>query len=159
RRQLLSELSCLIGQLQPLADSSAQPLLADLRHSLQALHDHVADLPRADVVERRLQDFDQRLAGDLAEDLHRLRDVSTPAPIRVTDLPVDLRERHIGKNGKWLLRVFGKDCLWEFEPLEHFTNQVRTVDPEATGKPFATVEGLKAMKNGFQWAGVYALLV
>jgi len=32
------------------------------------------------------------------------------------------------------------------------------VDPEATGKPFSTVEGLKAMKNGFQWAGIYALI-
>src|SRR5207249_2478113 len=29
----------------------------------------------------------------------------------------------------------------------------------ATGKPFATVEGLKAMKNGFQRAGIYALIV
>jgi predicted RND superfamily exporter protein len=33
------------------------------------------------------------------------------------------------------------------------------VDPKATGKPFSTVEGLKSMKNGFQWAGFYALLV
>ncbi|HEY8503921.1 MAG TPA: MMPL family transporter, partial [Gemmataceae bacterium] len=28
----------------------------------------------------------------------------------------------------------------------------------ATGKPFGTLEGLRAMKSGFQWAGVYALL-
>jgi predicted RND superfamily exporter protein len=48
--------------------------------------------------------------------------------------------------------------LWDFEPLEHFAKQIQTVDPEATGKPFATVEGLKAMKDGFQWAGVYALV-
>src|SRR5439155_271875 len=26
-----------------------------------------------------------------------------------------------------------------------------------TGKPFSTLEGLRAMKNGFQWAGLYAL--
>ena len=43
-----------------------------------------------------------------------------------------------------------KDCLWDFDPLEHFAQQVRTVDPEATGKPFGTVEGLKAMKDGLQ---------
>src|SRR5262249_55948464 len=59
--------------------------------------------------------------------------------------------------GKWLLRVFAKECLWDFEPLEHFCQQIQTVDPEATGKPFATVEGLKAMKSGFEWAGLYAL--
>jgi uncharacterized membrane protein YdfJ with MMPL/SSD domain len=96
------------------------------------------------------------MAQDLAGDLHRLRDVATPQPITLADLPNALRERYVGRNGKWLLQVFGKDCLWDFEPLEHFVHQIRTVDREATGKPFATVEGLKAMKNGFQWAGFYA---
>ena len=55
-------------------------------------------------------------------------------------------------------RVFSKDCLWDFGPLENFVQMVRTVDPEATGKPFTTLEGLKAMRNGFLWAGVYALI-
>ena len=44
-------------------------------------------------------------------------------------------------------------------PLEHFTEVVQTVDPEATGKPFGTVEGLIAMKEGLQRAGLYAFLV
>ena len=159
QRVVQTELACLLGQLEPLADTSTQPLLADLRHGLQALHDELNKLAVPEIAEDRLQDFEQRLAGDLAEDLHRLRDVSTPLPILVTDLPADLRERYVGRSGKWLLRVFAKDCLWDFEPLEHFTRQIATVDPEATGKPFATVEGLRAMKEGFQRAGLYALLV
>jgi hopanoid biosynthesis associated RND transporter like protein HpnN len=158
-RLLKTELACLLGQLQPLADTCPQPLLGDLRRGLQTLHDHLGNMPIQQVAEERLQDFEQRLAGDLAEDLHRLRDVSTPIPLLVTDLPPDLRERYIGQSGKWLLRVFAKDCLWDFEPLEHFTRQIATVDPDATGKPFATVEGLRAMRDGFQRAGLYALLV
>ncbi len=106
----------------------------------------------------RLQQYEQWMTRDLADDLHRLRDVSTPTPIKLDDLPTPLRERYIGKNGKWLVRVFSKDCLWNFEPLDRFVAQVRTVDPEATGKPFTTLEGLKAMRNGFLWAGVYALI-
>jgi predicted RND superfamily exporter protein len=105
----------------------------------------------------RLSDFERRLKGDLAEDLRRLRDVATPVPITLDDLPPALRERYVGRSGKWLLRVFAKDCLWDYGPLEHFTRQVQTVDPDATGKPFGTVEGLKSLKNGFQWAGLYAL--
>jgi predicted RND superfamily exporter protein len=57
------------------------------------------------------------------------------------------------------LCIFARDCLWDFQPLERFTQEIATVDPEATGKPFATVEGLKAMKNGFLWAGLYAFAV
>jgi hopanoid biosynthesis associated RND transporter like protein HpnN len=152
------ELACLIGQLQPLADACPQPLVSDLRRSLKRLHDQLVDMPAADVAEERLQAFEERLAGDLASDLHRLRDVSSAEPITLADLPPALRERYIGVSGKWLLQVFGKESLWDFEPLRHFAKQIRTVDPDATGKPFATVEGLRAMKEGFQWAGVYALV-
>jgi predicted RND superfamily exporter protein len=99
------------------------------------------------------------MAGDLAVDLRQLRDVSTPQAITLADLPPEFRDRYVGRSGKWLLRVFARNCLWDFEPLEKFAHQIQTVDPEATGKPFATVEGLKAMKSGFEWAGLYAFLV
>ena len=131
-------------------------MLAELRSSLERLHDHLEDVPATTVAEERLQQFEEHLAADLAEDLHRLRDVATPATIAVGDLPQTLRQRYIGKTGQWLLQVFGKECLWDYEPLGHFAQQIASVDPEATGKPFATIEGLRAMKNGFQWAGVYA---
>jgi hypothetical protein len=142
--------------LQPvIAREATSDLLLDLRESLQHLHVGLAELPVQDR-EMKLQAFEERLRADLSDDLHRLRDVATPTAITLADIPTPLKERYIGKNGKWLLQVFGKDSLWDFEPLEHFANQIHTVDPEATGKPFATVEGLRAMKEGFQWAGVYA---
>lgn len=154
--EVRAEVNCLIGQLQPLADASPQPLLTSLRHSLMALRDRLTELP-PDAAAARLQQFEERLAGDLNIDLHRLRDVATPRPITLADLPPELRERYLGKNGKWLLRVFGKDCLWDYGPLAHFVERIHSVDPDATGKPFSTLEGLRAMKNGFLWAGLYAL--
>jgi hopanoid biosynthesis associated RND transporter like protein HpnN len=126
----------------------------DLRDALKTLHDRVGP---AD--EGRLWAFDRRLAGDLAEDLHQLSDVSAPRPIVLDDLPSSLRERYVSPSGKWLLRVFAKDCLWDYGPLAHFTEQIRTVDAEATGKPFGTVEGLRAMKDGLIRAGIYAFIV
>ena len=103
---------------------------------------------------RRLSDFERRLKGDLSADLHRLRDVATPAPITLDDLPPALRERYVGKSGKWLVRAFSKDDLWNYAPLQNFVEQVRTVDPDATGKPFGTLEGLDAMKNDRYAGGV-----
>jgi predicted RND superfamily exporter protein len=112
----------------------------------------------APTVRQRLQRYDEWITRDLADDLHRLRDVSTPTPIRLDDLPATLRGRMIGKNGKWVVRIFSKQCLWDFEPLEKFVQAVRSVDRDATGKPFTTLEGLKAMRNGFLWAALYALI-
>ncbi len=152
---LQQALLSLVSQLQ-FATPGEVPLLADLRNAVQTLHDRIDGMdPKLALV--RLSGFELHLKGDLAEDLHRLRDVATPAPIALDDLPPALRERYVGKSGKWLLCIFARDCLWDFGPLEHFTRQVQTVDPDATGKPFGTVEGLKSLKNGFQWAGLYAL--
>jgi hopanoid biosynthesis associated RND transporter like protein HpnN len=162
--ELRAEMTALMDRLPESAagGDSDRALLADLGQALHGLRDRLP--PRDDAaanaaVSRQLKVFEERLAGDLAEDLHRLREVSTPRPIELADLPPDLRERYVSPNGKWLLRVFAKDCLWDFGPLEHFTEQVQKVDPEATGKPFGTVEGLKAMKDGLLRAGLYAFLV
>ena len=175
---LNDELTTLIVALRPLEAAAPACLLSDLRGSLQGLQSQLNDAPSKTVAEDRLETFDQNLAGDLAENLHRLREVTTPERITLADLPTAFRERYVSPNGKWLLRVFardpkdwpekwyagrGKDCskdgLWDFDPLEHFTQRIHTVDPEATGKPFGTVEGLKAMKDGLQRAGIYAFLV
>lgn len=105
----------------------------------------------------RLAGFDRRLAADLAADLNRLKAVSRPEPITLADLPADLRERYVGANGELLVRAFAKDSLWDYPALERFTAAAVTADPEATGKAFRTREGLRQMKTGFEWAGVYAL--
>jgi hopanoid biosynthesis associated RND transporter like protein HpnN len=137
------------------------PLLTKLAAHVRTLGDALARADAA-LAGPRLQYFDNMLTRDLADDLHKLNDVSTPSPIAIADLPSPLRERYIGKNGRWLVQVFAKETaeesLWDFGPLEAFCKQVQTVDPEATGKPFGTVEGLKAMKNGFMWAGLYAFV-
>lgn len=154
--ELKTDLEGLVKTLEPLTRRSR--LLADLHVSLDELRDALGSAPpfRASL---RLQRLDERLAEDLSESLHRLRDVATPKAIRVSDLPVSVRERYVGRSDTWLLRVFAREDLWNFQPLEQFTKQIQEVDPDATGKPFSTVEGLKAMKNGLQRAGLYAFAV
>jgi hopanoid biosynthesis associated RND transporter like protein HpnN len=134
------------------------PLERRLREGLTELHQALGDPDRV-ALKTRLEEFERRLTMDLAEDLHRLRDVSTPTAITLADVPPALRERYVSPNGKWLLRVFARRSLWDYQPLEEFCRQMQAVDPNATGKPFTTVEGLRAMKNGLTRAGVYAFLV
>jgi hopanoid biosynthesis associated RND transporter like protein HpnN len=145
-------------RLDPQTLPNAPALLRELRDGVREVRAELKRRPPVSVA-RQLHAFEQHMAGDLAVDLRQLRDVSTPEAITLADLPPEFRERYVGRSGKWLLRVFARNCLWEFEPLEKFARQIQTVDPEATGKPFATVEGLKAMKSGFEWAGLYAFLV
>jgi hopanoid biosynthesis associated RND transporter like protein HpnN len=148
-------------ELAPLLKDNDSPVLARLALNLDRLQSRLAAADAA-AAAARLQCFDECLARDLADDLHKLRDVSTPGPITLADLPPALVERYHGKSGRWLVQVFARqsveESLWDFGPLEAFCKQIQTVDPDATGKPFGTIEGLKSMKNGFQWAGLYAFL-
>ncbi len=143
-----------MAALLPWAGRDGISLCNEVRASLEQLLTRLNDGGGGDV----LRDFEERMAGDLLADLYRLRDVSSPERITLADIPAPLRERFIGRNGYWKLQAFAKDDLWNFEPLEHFVKQVRTVDSEATGKPFSTVEGLTAMKNEFLRAGLYAFV-
>src|SRR5262249_24630168 len=67
---LMTRLLSLSEKLQPLAASACdvkhEPLLllADLRDSVRHLHQQLLFLPTA-TVEKRMQEFEQRLAGDL----------------------------------------------------------------------------------------------
>jgi hopanoid biosynthesis associated RND transporter like protein HpnN len=161
-KQLRAELTELVARLPAPDAESDTSLLISLRQTLQGLLDRLPpgdDKAAATAASKQLKVFEEKLTGDLSEDLHRLREVSTPQEIALSDLPEDLRDRYVSPHGKWLLRVFAKDGLWDFGPLKHFTEVVRTVDPEATGKPFGTVEGLIAMKEGLQRAGLYAFVV
>jgi hypothetical protein len=132
--------------------------LERLVRSLAELRDHPV-LASGAVGQDRLNQFGRRLATDLLRDLHQLRDVSAPQSLGLTDLPRDLCDRYVGASGRWLVQAYARDGLWEIGPLEQFVKAARTVDPEATGKPFGTLEGLKAMQQGFAWAGLYALIV
>jgi hypothetical protein len=145
------------GAVRELADRIAQFSASDSELSLAA-HDlarAVGEEPEAAV---RLRVFDQHLAADLADQLHTLKSASRPAPITPDDVPVELRERFVGAHGEYLVRAFAKESLWDYDALLQFTSAAQAVDPESTGKAFRTLEGLRQMKSGFEWAGVYALV-
>jgi len=137
------------GEPSPLLD------LKDIQKNLLAFLDVLKQSSKETA--KNLKDFEESVTGDLIGNLHNLRDVSSPAFIEVDDIPLPIRNRYLSENNQWLLRVFAKNNLWEYKNLEAFVNSIGKIDARATGKPFTTLEGLRGMKSGFQWAGVYAL--
>ncbi|VTR98152.1 MMPL family transporter [Tuwongella immobilis] len=153
--QLLTKLQRAIDRLatlpkQPNIPAELPAALADFAQQLRQTDPQLA--------RQRLNAMQTRMVRDLSTDLNRLKSVTNPRPIAIADLPTDLRDRYIGKSGVWLVRAFAKASLWDFDALTQFVAAARTVDPQVTGKPFGTLEGLRTMKAGFQWAGLYALI-
>ncbi len=108
---------------------------------------------------RALAAFQQRAAGDLLSRLHALAAVADPAPPALDDLPPSLVERFVGSSGRHLLKIYGRGDIWNFDALERFVEDVRSVDPRATGNPLQAYAGSLEMKRSYEQAGLYSLIV
>lgn len=139
----------MVGQLA-WWDARMTGAMAELRRVLESTP--------PDVAQARLKEFDRRLLRDLAADLHKLREVCHVKPVTLADVPQELRERYVGAHGEYLVRAFAQGNLWDYESLKAFTAAALAVDPQATGKTFRTLEGLRALKAGFLWAALYAFI-
>jgi hopanoid biosynthesis associated RND transporter like protein HpnN len=103
--------------------------------------------------------FQQEMAGDLLSRLHILKGIANPEPPALTDLPTSLVDRFVGQHGKHLLKIYGRGDIWDTMALRRFVNDVRRVDPHATGNPLQAHEASLEMKRSYQEAALYALLV
>ena len=108
---------------------------------------------------RAMAAFQQRTAGDLLTRLHALSAVADPEPPALADLPPSLVERFVGASGRHLLKIYGRGDIWNFESLERFVKDVRSVDPRATGNPLQAYEASLEMKRSYEQAALYALIV
>jgi hypothetical protein len=108
---------------------------------------------------RAVSAFQQQAAGDLLTRLHALAAVSDPEPPALDDLPPSLVDRFVGRNGRHLLKIYGRGDIWNFASLERFVHDVRGVDPRATGHPLQAYEASLEMKKSYEQAGLYSLVV
>jgi predicted RND superfamily exporter protein len=103
--------------------------------------------------------FQQNMAGDLLSRLHILRSMANPSPPELADLPESLTQRFVGKDGHYLLKIYGRGNIWDMDALERFVKDVRSVDPRSTGNPLQAYEASLEMKSGYERAALYALSV
>ncbi|MCD4727638.1 MAG: MMPL family transporter, partial [Pirellulales bacterium] len=142
--------------------SAIPPGIERKRPLIKRIHRRLADLPPQPPRMHGASIEGGAPAADLMNklgELRRLRDVSSPEPPRLDDLPECVTSRFVGKTGKYLLQVYSKANIWDMEPMGQFVAEVRSVDPEVTGNPLQVYEASRQMKRSFEQAACYALLI
>lgn len=89
--------------------------------------------------------------------LRQLYEVSDPTPPALTDLPRQLTDRYLGKNGRYLIKVYAKGNIWDLDRLREFVREVESVDPRVTGHPVQTFYASQHMQWSYIYSGGYAL--
>lgn len=105
----------------------------------------------------KLGAFQRAFLGDVQETLLAIRDQDDSGPLRVEDLPAQLRNRFVGKTGKHLVQVYPKHDVWSREEQATFVRELRTVDPKVTGTPVQLYEYTSLLKNSYVEAAWWAL--
>lgn len=106
--------------------------------------------------------YQQATATALLRQFQTMRMASDPEPLTAADLPPELTSRLVrfdGPRQTWLLRIYPKEQVWDFEPLSRFVADVRSVDPDVTGTPLQNFEASRQIKGSYETAALYALVV
>jgi hopanoid biosynthesis associated RND transporter like protein HpnN len=103
-----------------------------------------------------LQDFQGGMFRELPEKIALLKESLNASPVSEADIPAELRSRFVGKTGKLMLQVAPKGEIFDLKPLKAFLDDVRRVDPRATGEPVMVYESMTIMRDAYRLAFVYA---
>lgn len=107
---------------------------------------------------RRLGQFQVGLFDEIRRFFVTLASQDASHRPRVEDLPEALRDRFMGRTGKFLIQVYPRENVWERGPQEAFIREVRSVDPRATGTPVQLYEYTTLLRESYEHAAVYALI-
>jgi hypothetical protein len=102
--------------------------------------------------------YEKRFYDDLQDQLALLAE-QADRPMTVADVTPALRNVLVGKTGKFLVRAFPKEDIWEREPLVRFVRDVQSVAPKATGTPLGLYEFITILQLGYIKAALWAFLI
>ncbi|GAB4339229.1 MAG: MMPL family transporter [Calditrichia bacterium] len=86
--------------------------------------------------------------------------MSSPAPIRLADLPQSLKDQFISKSGQnYLVTIYPREQVWNLRFLETFTEQMQNLSPRVTGLPPVFYVLIKIIGEDGKNAAMLALVV
>jgi hopanoid biosynthesis associated RND transporter like protein HpnN len=109
--------------------------------------------------ETGLAQLQRQLYHDIVEQVDTLQHNLTPQPVRLEDIPSDLRRRFVGASGRLLLQIHPKVNIWERQGAVQFVNELRSVDSTVTGAPVISYEATRLMERAYLHGTAYAFIL
>jgi len=158
--------------------TDAEPTSAETGVAIEKLVDDLSDAARdldspAAVQARRLANLLAELAkappaaldeaqhalvAPLKTTLRQARRLLTAEPVSIDTLPPALQKAWLSADGRARVEVAPKGDGNDNATLHRFVTAVRSVDPEATGKPIFIIEAAATMINAFVQAGILSVV-
>jgi len=105
-----------------------------------------------------LAELEGVLLGGFPAQVRRLQLALEPEHVTIDSLPAELRERMLAPDGHARVQVFPKEDLSDTRALERFVDEVRSLDPDATGVAVNVLEFGRATVVSLQRALILAVV-
>jgi uncharacterized protein len=109
------------------------------------------------LAEKRLSKFSELLFSDYRNLIDELKANAEPRPVRLEEIPTDLRKRYISSKGKYVINIFPSVDIWDQDERRKYLNDLRSVDPHVTGTAVHMFESTRLMTEGYVKGGLYAM--
>lgn len=107
----------------------------------------------------KLHEWEAALFAKLSGGIDALRMGLNPPPVTLNDIPQIVKERFIGKSGRYAVYIYPKEDIWDPAKLREFVSEIQKIDPEVTGTPVEVLEGDRLMEGTFRRAAVIAAII
>ena len=123
-----------LGELQTSVETAiASSTDAELNESLQSLNAAIAVLIESDAETRAK--FTELIVPPIRDEIDWLGTALFPEELALEDLPEDMRERLISADGLAIVSITPAEDVIPVEAMRQFTEAVRDVVPDVTGRP------------------------
>ncbi len=157
-RQALADIKRRFDVVAAEAGDKIPAELSAVRQQTAALIERFKKVDR-ETAEPALTYLQAQLYRDFVAKFYSLQRNLNPRPVSIQDVPVDLRRKFVGEDGRFLLQIHPKVDIWEREGAKQFVTELRSVDPEVTGAPVITYEATRLMERGYLQGTGYAMLL
>ncbi len=158
--QALSRLSAAIETLEEQVFAfGAVAALSRMDRILQDIHSVTSFLEAEKEKVDLLQGMQKGLALDMSSFIKKLIQQLQAGKVTPDDLPVSLKDLHIGKDGLYQIKVIPKEDVWDFDKLDRFVSELRKVDPEVSGVPVGVLESARLMHRTFLSAAALTIVL
>jgi len=138
-------------------DAHERSVLTNFKQELQ---DILIELDARQQPNRRMfiEKIQTTLLGTLPSLMNELSASFNAGKVTLADLPPDIKDKWLSKNGSYRIQIFPKKDLNDLGSLEEFITEVQSVAPETTDLPIMYWESMKEVISAFQEAIVIALI-
>jgi hypothetical protein len=143
-----------------LPDKTNAHEISALKTFKEELQDILIELETRQEPSRRLfiEKIQTTLLGTLPSVMNELLVSLNAREITLDDLPPDIKERWLSKEGLYRIQIFPKKDLNDLGNLQQFITDVQLVAPETTDLPVIYWESMKEVVDAFQKAITIALI-